>query len=279
MHLREKNLRAVTRLWRELADIPAYCVLDAMSCYLDGVTRLIGAVDALWVAASRTAQPSDGDSWRGWQPREVVFLHPSTEREGRMADLLAYIGEHTLDPQTRGMIEGAGETRACLRKELLDDVEWDRSWLYQDFLRPMRIEDRLIGVHTISPHAESYIVVDRHRRDRPFSDDERDVLRLFLTGAPTFHREQFFARGYAESTVPLTPRQRSVLSLLLTDMSEPEIADHLGLTANTVHQYIVTILRKFGVRGRAGLMAKWLRYAPDEAATGGDLSASSRRER
>jgi DNA-binding NarL/FixJ family response regulator len=49
-----------------------------------------------------------------------------------------------------------------------------------------------------------------------------------------------------------------VLRLLLTNMSEREIATDLGLTWRTTHQYVVVILRKFGVHGRVGLMALWL---------------------
>jgi hypothetical protein len=52
-----------------------------------------------------------------------------------------------------------------------------------------------------------------------------------------------------------------VLRLLLTDRSEKEIAERLGIGWRTTHDYTVSILRKFGVRGRVGLMASWLRYS------------------
>lgn len=47
---------------------------------------------------------------------------------------------------------------------------------------------------------------------------------------------------------------------LLTDFSasEKEIAAEIGRTTCMTHKYIMEIFRKFGVNGRAGLMAIWL---------------------
>ncbi len=57
---------------------------------------------------------------------------------------------------------------------------------------------------------------------------------------------------------PLTASERRVLNGLLTNRSEQQIADDLKLSQNTVHTYCKRICRKFGVRGRTGLMALWL---------------------
>lgn len=57
----------------------------------------------------------------------------------------------------------------------------------------------------------------------------------------------------------LAPHEKKVLRLLLTDATEKQIADQLGLAVSTTHSYVSAIFRKFGVRGRAGLMSLWLR--------------------
>jgi len=57
----------------------------------------------------------------------------------------------------------------------------------------------------------------------------------------------------------LAPHERRVLSLLLTEAAEKQIAQQLGLAVSTTHSYITSIYRKLGVRGRAGLMSLWLR--------------------
>jgi len=45
--------------------------------------------------------------------------------------------------------------------------------------------------------------------------------------------------------------------------TEREIGAALGLTWRTTHQYAAAIFKKFGVRGRLGLMAYWLRHRAD----------------
>ncbi|MNN53702.1 Bacterial regulatory protein, luxR family [compost metagenome] len=65
-------------------------------------------------------------------------------------------------------------------------------------------------------------------------------------------------RALALSPVPLAPHEQKVLQLLLTEASEKQIAQRLGLAVSTTHSYVTAIFRKFGVRGRAGLMSLWL---------------------
>nr|WP_285230655.1 helix-turn-helix transcriptional regulator [Stenotrophomonas sp. ISL-67] len=56
----------------------------------------------------------------------------------------------------------------------------------------------------------------------------------------------------------LAPHEKRVLQLLLTEATEKQIAEKLGLAVSTTHSYVTLIFRKFGVRSRAGLMALWL---------------------
>lgn len=57
----------------------------------------------------------------------------------------------------------------------------------------------------------------------------------------------------------LAPHECRVLQLLLTEAAEKQIAEQLGLAISTTHSYVTSIYRKFGVRGRAGLMSLWLK--------------------
>lgn len=57
----------------------------------------------------------------------------------------------------------------------------------------------------------------------------------------------------------LAPYERKVLQQLMTDLSEKQIADQLGLAVSTTHFYITGIFRKLKVRGRAGLMSLCMR--------------------
>jgi DNA-binding CsgD family transcriptional regulator len=48
----------------------------------------------------------------------------------------------------------------------------------------------------------------------------------------------------------LTPREQQIIELMGIGHSNQEIADHLGLSENTVKHYITPLLRKLGVRNR-----------------------------
>lgn len=68
----------------------------------------------------------------------------------------------------------------------------------------------------------------------------------------------------------LAPYERKVVELLLTEATEKQIAERLGLAASTTHSYITGIFRKYGVRGRAGLMSLWLKHLSSGTAQAGD---------
>jgi len=52
--------------------------------------------------------------------------------------------------------------------------------------------------------------------------------------------------GLLIARAPLTPMERRLVSLLLTDRVEKEIARELALTLATTHTYISGLFRKFG---------------------------------
>lgn len=89
---------------------------------------------------------------------------------------------------------------------------------------------------------------------------EADRLRLGVArDISALRREGPLERlGRLAGGKPLAPREREILALLLTEATEKQIADQLGLAFSTTHSYITAIFRKFGVRGRAGLMSLWL---------------------
>ena len=57
------------------------------------------------------------------------------------------------------------------------------------------------------------------------------------------------------SDVHLSPRQRQVLELVAEGMTDPEIADELGLSVHTVHTHLERTRKAIGAHRRAGLTA------------------------
>ena len=80
-------------------------------------------------------------------------------------------------------------------------------------------------------------------------------------------------KGTAMSTlaVVLSPRVRQTLDRLLAGDSEKEIAANLRLSPHTVHVYVKTLYRRFGVCSRGELLARFVdrRNAQGNSSTSG----------
>jgi DNA-binding CsgD family transcriptional regulator len=256
MHIDASDLKAVAGLWRELADFPAGQAREARTHCLARLAEIIGAQNVFWVAAVRDVRPA-GDALAGWRPRAYTRLHINPDFDRRLDQIVRSMETDGSDPMTLANVRRAGATRTALRRELVSDEAWERAPMIHEVMRPGGIEDRMMGVHALDAAREAYLGFDRGKGERPFGDRERDLVQLFLLGAPDFHRGQFLSEGLFGP--PLSPRERDVLALLLTDRGEREIGQALGLTWRTTHQYCVSIFRKFAVKGRVGLMAHFLR--------------------
>jgi len=217
-------------------EFPASSPQDALDHCLRVLAREVGAVNATWVGAAREkdwARRNPFDPLLGWRPHICLTLHP-TDAWQRAHDVAMDADRNNyMDPQTVALASQFGQNRCFLRDEVVSDRDWKRDRINREVLAPLGIGHRLIGAAATAPGAESYMIFDRESGGRGFSARERDVLRLLLTG-----------------------------------VSEREIAAALGLTPATTHQYVVAVLRNFGAHSRAELMSQWLRrLAPSPAPT------------
>jgi len=57
---------------------------------------------------------------------------------------------------------------------------------------------------------------------------------------------------------PLSPRERQTLELLLAGNAEKEIASRLSISRHTVHVYVKSLYKRFGVNSRGELLARWV---------------------
>lgn len=91
-----------------------------------------------------------------------------------------------------------------------------------------------------------------------FTEAHRATLEMALAGLSRWLNWLTLSHGPALASGPLPPHQRKVLLLLLTGLSEKQIAAQLNLSTNTAHQYVTSLYRRFGARNRPSLTAQWL---------------------
>ena len=245
----------IHRLWDELAGFEAAQSDAALMHLLQSVASLIDAQNAYWMGAVRLSDDKR-DPLQGWRPALVRYLQPLPNDEKFTRQRLRAIRRGVADEATVAQARLAGTFRACRLRDLVS-AEWFNSETYQGY-RGRGVHDSLTVGVPVNPTAEGYYGFLRMRKNAPFTEAQRDVAFYAMRGLTWFHRQILLAHGLVTAGSPLSPAERRVLALLLTERSEKNIAAELGLTPATVHTYVRAVLRKLGVKGRNGLLSLWL---------------------
>lgn len=253
-------------LWAEVASFPVSDTTGALRCFLAEVCALVGATDGSWLALGRRSKiPREisadhyqtiSNEMGGWTPMAAEYLNPEKVFKRVMDRWLMYARKHGVDPVSRVMLDGAGKfPRAWIRHDVATDDEWCDHWISRKYLGFYGVGERLVAMLPVNEDTESCIIIDRPVGSAPFTAEQRDFLRLAVAGIPSVHRRLFLERGLLGASSMLSKREMDTYRWLLTELSESEIADRMELSTHTVHDYARHLYKKFGVKGRIGLMA------------------------
>jgi len=251
---------SIHALWNELAEFPAAEIDSALFHLMTALCRRLGADNAVWVGSAKvvTGAAARLDPQLGWRGVAVRHLHETPLARARTAEA---IRGQVRDPgmTTVALAAGVGSFRVHrLHDGFVDIAAFKETAHYRIIYRDAGIVDRMfIGV-PVNRSVESFFLIDRYGEKALFSAQEEAWTRSLMGGLKRFSRDLMLSHGLLLATTPLTPAERRITRLLLTDRSEKEIAEAMGQAPATTHKYITEILRKLGVKGRAGLMALWL---------------------
>jgi len=142
----------------------------------------------------------------------------------------------------------AGGVFTSTNGELVSCTDWNRSAWINDYARPARVDHFLCTLRRVGETSGIGAGFMRMAHDRPFTDEDREVLHLVHLGVGAFY-------DVASPRHRLTPRMRDTLDELLTGASDKEIAARLEISPHTVRQYVKAILRAHGVASRGQLIA------------------------
>jgi DNA-binding CsgD family transcriptional regulator len=251
---------AIHCLWDELADFPVAETDQALSHLMEGVARLIGAGNAYWLGYLRlNAEP--GDPLKGLRPGANRYLYPAPiHDESARAQWGKWMNKQTNDGYIRAARD-VGQFRSFrLRQEMRP--EYFEEEFYQIFHASRGFHDQCVIFFPVNEDYESMFNFQRVGVKKDFSADEEAMAAYALRGLKWFHLRVALSHGLLIAEAPLSPMQRQITKLLLTERSEKQIAGEIGKSATMVHKHITDIFRKFGVNSRAGLMAVWLGQKP-----------------
>jgi DNA-binding CsgD family transcriptional regulator len=149
--------------------------------------------------------------------------------------------------------------------DLLPRAEFRESALFNDYYRPIRIDE----VVAVPVHVDERLLVSfvMQRQGRPF--DARELARLevarpMLASLFRMARALDAAREAAErppccAGTPLTPREREVLRWVAAGKTNRDVADILGASPRTVAKHLERVYVKLGVESRTAAAMRLMR--------------------
>jgi len=256
--LNEASRQHIHEIWDRLSEFGAQHIDEALEYVLRELVALIGAQHGYWLGSVRLSEGDESDPANGWRARAVWYLDSTPEREARYKQLSRRLDNGEANPSIVANVREAGRFRVNIRSEYIPP-EWYESEFYKKFYGKSGIQDVAYVATPLAPDAESWFCFERIGSPGIRYDNEARVLLDYAVRPMRwFHRQLLLHRGVLIADEPFTPSERRVLNALLTDKTEQQIAEELGLTPTTVHTYSTRICRKFNVRRRAGLTALWL---------------------
>lgn len=143
---------------------------------------------------------------------------------------------------------------AAVRPELLGKPAWQKSVFMTEFLAPVGWNELLLGMIG-SPAGVRVMCFSRDHGETPFQRRSSRMLELLMremAAVPPGRLSSF--REASLAALPL--RLRDVLSALAEGDNEKQIALRLGISRNTVHEYVRRLFRRFGVASRSALLLR-----------------------
>ncbi len=244
--LTEDDVRDIVRL---LADVIAVVggIADKRRLLMDGLCGLIDATSWAWCMAE-----FDPDK----PPSFIGFEHGGwgEERFGRYLEAMNHPDmEEVTRPSSIELRKKATQLTRTLRQMdpamLLENSGAGEFWKRAD-IGTLLISQRPMGGGGISG-----VAVYRTYGQPHFSEREARIAHIVLSEVPWLHFQSFPDQPSQEIT-RLYPRHRTVLNLLCEGWSRKKIANHLGLSINTVHGYVKVIFAHFGVHSQPDLIAR-----------------------
>ncbi len=226
---------------------------------LDLVEFRHGLLDAL-----QHAVPSDWVSLNDIGPRAedlVVIARPEVD-EDKVAVFAAHSHENPLISRYAETRDG----RAYRFSDVTTPEALHRTKLYREFYGPLGIEHQM--AFTLPASAERILGIALSRRDRDYSDEERDLVERARPFFIQSYRNaiahttlsangrglaRLDARGLESllSERGLTRRESEVVRATANGDSSGVVAQVLGISPRTVHKHLERAYRKLGVTSRA----------------------------
>jgi DNA-binding CsgD family transcriptional regulator len=233
---------------------------------LDGLLGLIGGCSA--VCSEIDPRYVHGSGWA--VANSITCAGGLSASQQQMID--RYLTGHlaALDPCIPHLLSDANPVVTIRRSDVISDASWRRSDHYNEVRRPLGFGESIYAKFTTPDGRHLKLSFHRELNDPPYGEHHVRLLHVFnenlaglysaTTHSATANAIESSARTpKAENQVETLPmRLRPVLRRLLAGDAEKQVAQKLGLSPHTVHEYTKGLYRSFSVNSRAELLAKFV---------------------
>lgn len=252
---------AIHHLWDALADFPVSESDKALVHLLESIARMINAGNAYWLGSVRMDDTRPDDPLKGYRPRAYRHLYPAPVHDDAYRGQAARWNRSEANEGNARAARDVGQFRSFRLRDVMRP-SWFEEEFYQAFHASRGFHDQCFVCFPVHEDYESLFSFQRVGRKKDFTASEEGTAAYALRGIKWFHRQLALSYGLLIAEAPLSPTQRQVTRLLLTERSEKQIADEIGKSSRMTHKHVTEIFRKFSVNSRAGLMAVWLGQKP-----------------
>ncbi len=193
-------------------------------------------------------------AYQGWETEEQERIYLSS-----MAD-----EDRAVLPNVNKALSPAmgQESVAFSRPMIVPDDLWYQSDFYQRYVKLTGM-DEWVSSFRLAPQLDSIVMIGGNRKLGAPPVPMRIVKLLGILGeeiTPLLGTRLSLRNQISKAG--LTPRQRQTLDLLLEGLSEKQVAQQLGLSKATVHDYIVRLHKHFDVQSRGELLSYFIQRRP-----------------
>lgn len=245
--LSEEDVRDIVRLLGKVIVEPGGFT-EKRRALMDGLCTLVNATSWAWCMAE-----FDPDK----PPSFIGFEHGGWD-EKRFARYIEAMNHPDMEEVTRPSSIELKEKGRQLTRTLrqmdppgrLESSDAGKLWKAAD------IGTLLISQRPMEGGGVSGVAVYRRYGEPHFDERESRIAHIVLSEVPWLHFQSFPDRQETWSLERLYPRHRTVLNLLSEGWQRKQIADHLGLSVNTIHGYAKEVFRHFGVHSQSELIRR-----------------------
>ena len=235
------HINCIHRLIHELCEMGK----DAYGWRGHFFSVMMPMIDAQVGAAYVMKYPvDDSDIW----PRMPLAMHIAAEDSWQQ---FVKGGDLTSHPANKGIMARLGTDFTCTRQELVDDDTWNAS-AFRANVSSVAGWDQTLFSHTmISPPGYiNGLDFMRASGKPPFSSREVNTLHFA-------HAElaRLWRRPDPLNVHTIPDRQREVLDRIRRGQGRKAIAQGMGISQHTVHDYEKSLFERAGVSGRGELLA------------------------